>query len=67
MTTTVTKNGGIMNVDKALVDIFVNDGWKVVDKTPSVKPQKDDTEPKDEKTDISSNKDKKRFKSRFEK
>ncbi len=67
MTTTVTKNGGIMNVDKALVDIFVNDGWKVIDKTPSVKPQNDDTEPKDEKTDISSNKDKKRFKSRFEK
>lgn len=67
MTTTVTKNGGIMNVDKALVDIFVNDGWKVIDKTPSVKSQNDDTEPKDEKTDISSNKDKKRFKSRFEK
>ena len=56
-----------MSIESDLLDVFVNDGWKVVGDTPSTTSQNDDTEVETEKTTISLSKDKKRLKSRFEK
>lgn len=62
----VTKDGGFLFIDEALIDLFVGNGWETEDNT-SETPQNDDTEVETEKTTISLSKDKKRLKSRFEK
>lgn len=62
----VTKDGGFLFVDEALVDMFVGKGWQVEDNAPT-KPQNDDTEFVEEDIENAPPKDKKHVKKRFEK